>query len=199
MSTTQNPPRLRLVRPPEEHAEPRGARTPATPAPVRPTPLPMGVIEAEARRRQTQAYGPPPVRRGGAAVASNPVASRAIAPPATPISDPLDPRWMLAVRTTHQLEGSILTPEKRELLIREGVDSGLTPFDANLVIAIVQEQARRGVPAVWCAIAGEEQLRMIAPPREPDTDRKARWMLRASWIALAVLAAEAAMLAWCLR
>lgn len=182
------------MRPPSDGSGSRRVDAPALPSPARPAPLPMGVIEAEARRRQTQAYGHPPVTRGNAAVAS-----KEIARPAVPISNPLDPRWMLAVRTTHQLEGSILSPEKREVLIREGVESGLTPFEANLVIAIVQEQARRGVPTVWCALAGEEQLRMIPLPREQDSSRKARWMLRASWIALAVLAAEAAMLAWCLR
>lgn len=182
------------MRPPEDARTPQKRPTPAPPFPARPSPLPMGVIEAEARRQQTQAYSQPPITRGNTAVAS-----REIARPARPIDDPLDPRWMLAVRTTHQLEGSILSPEKRDLLIREGVESGLTPFEANLVIVIVQEQARRGVPTVWCALAGEEQLRMIPLPRESDANHKARWMVRASWIALAVFAAEAAMLAWLMR
>ena len=48
------------------------------------------------------------------------------------------------MRTREQLQGSILRPERRERLIRLGRALGLGPFESNLVIAIVQDQARRG-------------------------------------------------------
>lgn len=85
----------------------------------------------------------------------------AAAPPR--IRDYSDARWVLAVRVSEQLEGSILPPNKREQLVRLGKVLGLTAFDANLVIAIVQDQARRGYPADHCAAASEPQLRMITP------------------------------------
>lgn len=39
----------------------------------------------------------------------------------------------------------MISPEDRERLIRAGKVMGLTPFHAQLIIAIVQDQARRGV------------------------------------------------------
>lgn len=82
-----------------------------------------------------------------------------------PIAGATDPRWVLAVRTGEQLEGTLLTPERRHRLVRLGRVMGLTPFDCNLVIAIVQDQARRGHAPAHCPAAGEPQLRMVPPPR----------------------------------
>jgi hypothetical protein len=83
--------------------------------------------------------------------------------PPQPIRDSSDARWVLAVRTAEQLEGPILPPDRREQLVKLGKVLGLTAFDANLVIAIVQDQARRGYPASHCPTAAEGQLRMIPP------------------------------------
>ena len=61
--------------------------------------------------------------------------------------DPADVRWELASRVQHSLEGgnaAILRPERRRELIAAAVGRGMRPFDANLVIAIVQDAARRG-------------------------------------------------------
>jgi len=58
--------------------------------------------------------------------------------------EPTDPRWILAARTYASLEGSTLTPEKRARLQRTAERIGVRPFDANVIIAIVQDQARRG-------------------------------------------------------
>jgi hypothetical protein len=82
-----------------------------------------------------------------------------------PIAEPTDPRWVLAIRTSEYLEGPVLAPEKRETLINMGKTMGLTAFDANLIIAIIQDQARRGFAPEYCPAAGEEQLAMVPLPR----------------------------------
>ena len=58
--------------------------------------------------------------------------------------DPTDPRWVLAVRAYSQLQGASLNPNRREKLIQSAGGMGVRPFDANLIIAIVQDHARRG-------------------------------------------------------
>ncbi len=82
-----------------------------------------------------------------------------------PITSAADPRWVLAVRTAEHLQGSILTPDQRPRLVNLGRLMGLTPFDANLIIAIVQDQARRGYEPDYCPTAGEPQLSLIPLPR----------------------------------
>ena len=57
---------------------------------------------------------------------------------------PTDPRWALAARAYSQLQGSALTQERRLQVMRTARRLGVRPFDANLIIAIVQDQARRG-------------------------------------------------------
>ena len=80
------------------------------------------------------------------------------------LTGPTDPRWVLAVRTAEMLEGAVLPPERREGLMRLGRVLGLTPFDATLIIAIVQDQARRGYEPSYCPTAGERQLEMVPLP-----------------------------------
>ena len=81
-----------------------------------------------------------------------------------PLTQATDPRWVLAVRVAEALEGPILRPEKRERLLRLARVMGLRSFDANLVIAIVQDQARRGHDPANCPAAGEQQLALIPLP-----------------------------------
>lgn len=81
------------------------------------------------------------------------------------ISDHTDPRWVLAVRTSVEMQGSILAPERREKLVDLGCRMGLSPFDANLIIAIMQDQARRGFAPEHCPTAGEAQLTMVPRPQ----------------------------------
>jgi len=57
--------------------------------------------------------------------------------------DPRDPRWRLAMQTQAQLEGSVLAPERRDRLMQNARQLGLRPFEANLIIAIVQDKARQ--------------------------------------------------------
>jgi hypothetical protein len=59
----------------------------------------------------------------------------------------LDPRWVLAVQVHRQMQGgraAIVTPETRRRLMLIGRRLGLRPFDTSLVIAIIQDGARRG-------------------------------------------------------
>ncbi len=60
-----------------------------------------------------------------------------------------DPRWVLAVRTASYLDAGragLLAPDKRDRLITTAKHLGIRPFDAHLVIAIVQDAARMGLP-----------------------------------------------------
>lgn len=61
-----------------------------------------------------------------------------------------DPRLDFATVVKSSLEGgraAILRPERRRDLMTRADALGLRPFDANLVIAVVQEAARRGEDA----------------------------------------------------
>lgn len=63
---------------------------------------------------------------------------------ADPIQDANDPRWVLAHRTSALLRGGQLPPEAQRQLVALAQRLGLSAFAARLVMAIVQEQARRG-------------------------------------------------------
>ena len=60
--------------------------------------------------------------------------------------DPMDPRWALACAARDSLQGSVLTYENRRKLMRLAQRVGIRAFDANLIVAIVQDRARRGEP-----------------------------------------------------
>ncbi len=115
-----------------------------------------------------------------------------------PLAGVADPRWVLAVRVAETMQGAMLPVDARQRLVRLGKVMGLSPFDANLVIAIVQDQARRGYAPAFCPTAGQQQLTMVPLPGTPKagslTDR-ARFMNLASLI-LAVVLTELAILWW---
>jgi hypothetical protein len=81
------------------------------------------------------------------------------------VVNPCDPRWILALRTAQELEGEILPQEKREHLLSAGTAMGLSPFDANLIIAIVHDQARQGWRSEQCAAASAERLARVSLPK----------------------------------
>lgn len=62
----------------------------------------------------------------------------------------LDARWVLAVQVAKEIDLSgapgagVLAPERRRNLVRLATRMGLRAFDANLVIAIVQDGCRSG-------------------------------------------------------
>lgn len=110
-----------------------------------------------------------------------------------PIQGPSDPRWVLAIRAAEQLQGALLTPDRRDKLVRLGRVLGLRPFDANLVIAIVQDQARRGYRPEDCPAAGERQLRMVSIPATKSSRHTAAFIALTT---AAVLCSELLLMAW---
>jgi hypothetical protein len=76
-----------------------------------------------------------------------------------------DPRWTLATIAYGKLQEGPLTPETRDELIKKATRLGLRPFDASLIIAIAQDQARHGRALEHA----EPTLRLIRAPRPPET------------------------------
>lgn len=99
--------------------------------------------------------------------------------------DPTDPRWVLAARTQSLLQGTALTPDRRDRVMRTARQLGVRPFDANVIIAIVQDHARRGETIDGAAST-------LAMVREPDRPMIAPAWLR--WIAAFVVSAGATLL-----
>ena len=104
---------------------------------------------------------------------------------------PTDPRWVLAVRAYGQLQGSTLTPERRERVMRTARQLGVRPFDANVIVAVVQDHARRGVDLG----AAEGTLALLkSPQRRPGRFILLRWAAAV----IASLAANALLVWWLL-
>lgn len=87
-----------------------------------------------------------------------------------------DARWVFARRVAENLDGgkaAILTPEKRGRLLATARRVGLRDFDANMVIALVQDARRAGAGALNPEV--ERSLLMLRPaePRKgvPDAVR----------------------------
>lgn len=98
--------------------------------------------------------------------------------------DPSDPRWVLAASTNAKLQGSTLTHQRRQHVLKLANRLGVRPFEANVIIAIVQDQARRGANLADAA----PTLTLLRDPRE-DRKRKNTSLSRWLWaIATAVLA-----------
>ena len=102
--------------------------------------------------------------------------------------EPTDPRWVLAAHTHSQLQGTTLTPERRKRLLCVADLLGVRPFEANVIVAIVQDHARQGRPL------GEAQatLALLSPPQRP---RRAHWFQWLAALAFAVVV-TALLIAW---
>ncbi|MFU8828856.1 MAG: hypothetical protein ACNA8P_05405 [Phycisphaerales bacterium] len=75
---------------------------------------------------------------------------------------PDDARQIVAMRIARALEGgraAILTPDIRHDIVTEARRMGLRPFDANLIIAIVQDRARCAQPTDQ--IASDSRIRLV--------------------------------------
>ncbi|MBX2852940.1 MAG: hypothetical protein KTR15_14485 [Phycisphaeraceae bacterium] len=81
-----------------------------------------------------------------------------------PIDSATDPRWVLAVSTAQMMEGDVLPPHKRQTLMSQGKSMGLSPFDCSLILATIQDRARRGIALDQCPAASESQLALIPRP-----------------------------------
>jgi len=131
-------------------------------------------------------------------VGTGPDNHKPAAPKEQPVLTATDPRWVLAVRTSEKLQGTILPPEARQRLMKLGHVLGLSPFDTSLVIAIVQDQARRGLRPSQCPAAGEPQLRMIPLPHTTiflaAIKRLTGWQIAMIFVAL--IATELVVLNW---
>ena len=112
-----------------------------------------------------------------------------------PITDAADPRWVLAVRAAEALDGALLEPQKRDRLMRLGRVLGLTPFDSSLVIAVVQDQARRGHCPHECPQAGSAQLSMIST-RDPRTWARHHRAVHTAWLVTVLIGLEALIIWW---
>ncbi|MEM7230093.1 MAG: hypothetical protein AAF432_14900 [Planctomycetota bacterium] len=97
--------------------------------------------------------------------------------------EPTDPRWVFAVRVRRSLQGSTLTPDRREHLHREAARMGIRPFDATMIIAIVQDRARRGED-LGSAVS---TLTLLDTPDEPISRARDIWRWGVA-IALAIVA-----------
>jgi hypothetical protein len=88
-----------------------------------------------------------------------------------------DARWAIAAAAAHALEGgtaAVLRPERRERLVKLATSLGLRPFDASLIIAIVQDAARTGQGPLGPIVA--DRLTLIREPslaRTPEDTRAA--------------------------
>ncbi len=100
-----------------------------------------------------------------------------------------DVRRVLAMKTAEVLEGgraAILAPQHRRQLVRQGERFGMRPFEANLVIAVVQDAARRGDTLESEVVS--RSLDVIPAPREGSSPWENRWMWARLWLASAALA-----------
>lgn len=147
--------------------------------------MPRDLPETAQPSQSVQPIGPKPVRRVSRRGLSRPVTGKAIQPrqtklrlvgsaapdarpPAanpTPITSPTDPRWVLAIRTAEVMQGDVLPPAKRETLMGLGKSMGLSAFDCSLILAIIQDRARRGIALDQCPSQSEPQLALIPLPQ----------------------------------
>lgn len=105
--------------------------------------------------------------------ASNAVAQENRAAAHNPQLKPNDPRWVLAVQTASQLEGDRLSPEARLRIERTAKLLGVRAFDANVIMAIVQDHARRKQPLA----ASTDMLTMVHPVERTRDHSLTRWAL----------------------
>ena len=107
--------------------------------------------------------------------------------------DPTDARWQLANETQRALQGAVLAFEDRRRLLAMANRLGIRAFDANLILALVQDRARRGEPLEAAAAT----IEMIPKPSARSAARRAPdWM--PIWIValMAAMAVDALLIAW---
>jgi hypothetical protein len=100
---------------------------------------------------------------------------------------PDDPRWILAQRAFAQMQGATMPPERRHRIMKTAQQLGVRPFDANLVIAIVQDKARRGESLD----AAQSSLQLVSTTDQHHHNMQAmvRWLLALTSAAIVALLA----------
>lgn len=198
MDQIKNGPRLRLVRSDAAEDAGSNRPTvvmPATPGrqasgasrgpagtSAQPASHPTGVLPAAFWTRRLRDTEPerPPLRTVAARLAP-PTPTMTAASPAAEVEREnvaaaatmaaTDPRWVLALRIYESIEGgraAILRPHKRRNLVALATRLGLRPFDANLIIAIVQDAARCGEAPLGPEVTSRLTL-VRTPGRERET------------------------------
>lgn len=106
---------------------------------------------------------------------------------------PLDARWVFATSVAREIELSgapaagVLAPERRRNLSRLATRLGLRAFDANLVIAIVQDGCRSGEGALSPRVGERLTLVRAAEQRPEMTGRElAAWLLASACMAVTI-------------
>ena len=89
------------------------------------------------------------------------------------------------MRAQSQLQGTALTPERRARVMRTAEQLGIRPFDANMIIAVVQDHARRGedLADAATALAGVQHTERRRPSREITRTSIATRLLLAAMLA----------------
>lgn len=108
-----------------------------------------------------------------------------------------DPRWVLAVRAASQIQGgraAVLTPDRRCGLLALASRMGLRPFDASLVIAVVQDAARAGDPLLGPET--EHRLAIIPVPSAASSPAGPSVVTLLAASVLAGVGVFAGLLAW---
>lgn len=105
-----------------------------------------------------------------------------------------DARWVFAVQVSRNLSGGragALPPERRAALMSTARTFGLRPFDASLIIAVVQDGARTGE---GLSRELEHRLGMIPAPDRGNGSNVSFGLLVAAF--LLGMAGFAALVAW---
>jgi hypothetical protein len=158
-----------MLRPPDEF--PR--RTPASGVRHWPTPTTGGHPEL-----RLVGHGSRRPRPGAVETPERAIARENLEAASARTLDPTDPRWVVAVEAAAAMEGSLLTFERRRRVLALAQRIGVRPFDANLIIAAVQDRARRGEPI-------EDAVDTIAHTARPS---RAAGRPRRGWLPIAVVA-----------
>jgi hypothetical protein len=104
-----------------------------------------------------------------------------------------DARWIFSQETARRLEGdrqAILRPQRRRDLHALATQAGLRPFDANLVIAIVQDAARNETGPLSPAVSS--RLSLVRTP-QPQARSVLAQMITATLLGLI---GTATLIAW---
>ena len=84
---------------------------------------------------------------------------------------PTDQRVVMIAEVVRRLQGTIISPEDRAALLASGRARGLRSFDTNLIIAMVQDRARRGEAPAAITLAQTQRPEPIhvtsESPRSP--------------------------------